>query len=385
MSIKELTKNYYKKLSLEAWLKSMFIGFAVGCGVDLIYSVVSWFFGFKMIFLSLAILFAVSAVATVLFYYLRFRPTEEQVARRLDELGLEERIITYNELKDDNSYIAQRQREDAVKSLSQANTKLMKFIVSVPLAIVFGVSIVVSVFANVFTTTSKKPGKQVFEEIVGQSQAEYLITYRVVEVLEDGTMVEGGGFIDGDMFQIVAHGESATPVTVIPDEGYTFSHWDYDMNKDPYRELEQNVTADNLKPYLQEDGTYLITAVCYNIDYANGEGEGGEGSGGEPNDDAPPMPPQEGEGGEGESGDGKDGEGQGDGDGQGQGAGGGKNDQGNQIIDGETFYGDGYDDYKQNANDRVDKDGDLDSDKKGAIGDYMDAILPDLGGGSKNP
>lgn len=357
MELKEMAKQYHGKLVLEGVLKAIFAGVAVGCLVNCIYSLVAWFFGFASILVSLAVLLFVTALATTAFYFLKFRPTDEQVARRLDSLGLEERIITMNELKNDNSYVAQRQREDAKMALSQANSKLMKFVVSVPLAIVFGLSLTLSVCANALNVNTNKSGKQVFDELVGKTQAEYVIQYEVTE----------GGYIEGEMFQIVKHGENATPVMVVADEGYMFEKWS-DESTSPYRELEIAVTAENLKPYMQADGTYLIVAKMRNIEYELGGGEEGNGNNQDvPND--PNAPPSNWI---------INGEGNGNGEGEGDGTSGGPNTSANQIIDGETYYGNenDYPGYQQGAQDRIEHDGNLGDDKKGSIGDYYDIITP---------
>lgn len=354
MNIQELTKNYYKKLSFEAWLKSAFVGFAIGGGATLLYSFVAWFFGFKSILVSLAILFAVAALVTVLFYFFRFKPTDEQVARRIDALGLEERIITCNELKDDNSYIAKKQREDAVQALSTANSNLMKFVVSVPLAIVFGLSLLLTIGATVFVSVSKKPGKEVWAEVIGEAQPEYQITYEVLE----------GGYIEGDIFQIVKHGESATPVTVIPDEGYVFYQWVEDGHVYPYREMEIHVTAESLAPYLQPDGTYLITAVCINMDEIE-MGEPGDGEGMAPPDgmDMPPSDPSNMT----NSGGGNDLPG-------GDQAGGTPSYGDNSYKDGQTDYTNDYDEWRKNSDDRTQNDNGLSSGKKDAANGYIDSL-----------
>lgn len=362
MNMKEIADKYLKKLSFEGWLKSIFSGFGVGFIADLIYCAICWFFGFKSIALSLVVLFGIATVATVLFYFLRFKPTDEQVARRLDSMGLEERIITMNELKNDNSFVAQKQREDAKKALSQANASLMKFVVSVPLAIVFGLSVLLSVGVNVFATTSKTPGREIFEQITGETKAEYVINYMVVDI---DTGMEGGGYIEGDMFQIVEHGENAEPVTVVADEGYVFLQWDYDKSTSPYRAAELNVTKEGLAPYLQEDGTYLIIAVVQNMEYGEGGDESGDSNSQAPQDpNAPPAPPGE------DGNPGENGEGDGKGDGSSQ------DGIGNKVDDGDTAYGDNYSDYQGEANNRVDKDNNLDDGTKDAIGDYMDSLNP---------
>ena len=126
MDNKSFFQNYYKKLAFEGWLKALIWGFNAGCVVFAITLFIGWATGFDAaVWLSIGVGVAVCALCTVILYFMMFRPTSEQIARRLDSLGLEERMITMNELRQDASYIAMRQREDAMKSLSMVSADLL--------------------------------------------------------------------------------------------------------------------------------------------------------------------------------------------------------------------------------------------------------------------
>jgi hypothetical protein len=126
--------------------------------------------------------------------------------------------------------------------------------------------------------------------------------------------VEEGGYIDGESDQLILYGTNASKVTAVPDDGYVFVEWSDGLNK-PYR-TDLNVTAEiEVFAVFEPDG--------------EGEGEGdGEGEGEGDSD-------QEGQQGEGKG----DGESDQNGeDSNDSNSGGGANAAWNQIIDGETYY-----------------------------------------------
>lgn len=128
----EIFKEYYSRLAKEGFLKALLWGLLVGFSVLLFTALVCWIAAFNGLWIMLS-LFVVSAVTTtLLLYYKKFRPTTKSIAQRIDKLGLEERLITMTELENDPSFIALKQREDALSSLGKVNTSLLKFAISVP-------------------------------------------------------------------------------------------------------------------------------------------------------------------------------------------------------------------------------------------------------------
>lgn len=95
----------------------------------------------------------VAAIAAFvpIFYYKKFRPTTKDVARRIDRLGLEERIITMTELEKDESYIAMRQREDAKRKLGAVDAKQIRFRFSTAAAVVAAICAVLGVSMTTVT------------------------------------------------------------------------------------------------------------------------------------------------------------------------------------------------------------------------------------------
>ena len=79
-------------------------GLAIGFGCGFISALVSWLTSFKGgLWLSLGIIFGVTVISAAIFYFARFRPSVIGCAKRIDALGLKERMITMLELKEDDS------------------------------------------------------------------------------------------------------------------------------------------------------------------------------------------------------------------------------------------------------------------------------------------
>ena len=85
--------EYYKRLSKEAWIKSLLYGLSVGfsamsiCSVALLRTKENYFW------VSILVGVVLAVATTVGFYFLRFKPSEKKVVRRVDDLGLEERLL----------------------------------------------------------------------------------------------------------------------------------------------------------------------------------------------------------------------------------------------------------------------------------------------------
>ena len=344
----ELLQQYYARLSKEGILKAVVLAMLIGFSTLLVSSVTFLIAGIKPFWICIIIWAVVVAAATVILYYKKFRPDRKAIAKRIDELGLEERILTMNQLADDDSYMARRQREDAVKALSAVNPKLIKIAVSVPLIVATSICAVFATGATTYTGLSEYGIVKNFEEIkeVLAEDIYYEVCYEV----------EGGGFIDGEPFQLILEGEAASPVIPMAEEGWAFSGW-----SDGYEEFFREDID------VRED--MLIIAIFTEVEMEEGEGGGG---GGEEGDES-----QEASGGGGGGGGGEDqSEGEGEGSGQGQGGGaGGQWMENNAVIDGETDYGDNvYDEAYESEMEDATNDGDVSDDLRDIIKDYFDTI-----------
>lgn len=341
-------KQYYTKLSGEAWIKALLCGSIFGFSALLLSALVFWVVKPNLWWVSLVILLTVTGGVTPLLYFKKFQPSKKGLARRIDDLGLEERVLTMHELEHDTSVMAELQRRDTLKTLEKFNASLLKFII--PVSMVVALSVLC--FAGTGMTTVAalsaygiiKDGSDVIGSTIVPEKTRYEVVYEI----------DGSGQFEGKAVQLVCEGETAETVKVIPDDGWRFVEWS-DGYKNPVR---SNVDVD-----VRSNLTFV--AVLAEIE----EGEDDDDNDGDEADAAGDLPTEPGEG-QGEG----DGESNEPGDEPGDGAGG-KYEPSNQVFDGETFYGGevydaAYDDMKE----EVSKDQQYSEEEKDTIGDYFDII-----------
>jgi len=160
--------------------------------------------------------------------------------------------------------------------------------------------------------------------------------------------------VSGDEIQLVLSGESADPILVIAEDGYAFVEWD-DGNPDPARE-DMGVTRD-----------LTFTAVFAPLD-AEMDGDGDGSDSGEAMDGEPGKGEGDGDSPEGDESQDGDGEQPGD-------SGGGKYEEWNQIINGETYYREFLEAYKERLLEQLEKHGDeLTEDERAIIEAYINLV-----------
>lgn len=375
MSKESIFQKYYKKLAGEGLLKSFLLALTIALFVETVILLAFWFVGIKRYWLSAGISVGVFAALVPSLYFLFFRPDSKAIARRLDSLGLEERLLTMNELQNDESYIAMRQREDARQALAKIDPKNVRIVLSR----VFIVLLLISVFATgsaatVTTLTNKEiipTPSDIIKDITNPEQY-YTIRY-VAEVY--GDVIFGGdeyigGIIEGADEQLVAFGESIEPVFALADPDWMFVQWS-DESQEPYREenplvldehlfdnafvikdengklVQMVIDLDNGWEITKDsDGNIVVTVYGYFSRIGDGKGEPGDPTddmgenGQEADTPGTGNPDNEGKPGDndGESNPGKNDE-------RGDGAGGHERDN-NNIIDGNTDYKSRLEEYK---------------------------------------
>ncbi len=264
MDAKKLFDKYYSRLAREGMIKALFCGLTIAFVATTIVAGIFWYSAAKGGLLCSILTLVVVAGATVpLFYFKKFKPDAKQVAMRLDRIGLKERMITMTEFQGDESFLAQKQREDAHISLHALDTKRIRFKFSkmmiVAVAVAFALGTTSTTFAGLVETGVIKPGKEVIDNVLPIDPADYININYVI--------AEGEGLIEGDDLQIVEIGENCTEIIAVADDGYQFVEWS-DGSKDPVR----------LDTGLTEDTTF--EAIFAPIGEGEGDGEGeGEGEG----------------------------------------------------------------------------------------------------------
>ena len=344
----DLLKNYKSRLAKEGWLKAALCGMSVGFSADILCATAFWVFGIKLFWICILVFAAVTAIATPLFYFCRFKNSRRQVASRVDMLGLEERILTMTQFENDDSYIARRQREDAINALKSVNSSFIKIAVSASMVVACCVTLVLGVGA---TTVSAVADKSLMDLIREKQEEKDAIenTFHLTYGVKDSV----GGRVDGELEQTVKGGEAGKTVQAVADDGYVFVGW-----TDGY--VDATRTDADVKKDLTVNAVFVEIEDNEEDDETNEEkGEGEQGNGN--NSDGQPQP--------GDPGDGSDSS-----DEAGDGAGAGADAASNQVIDGSTYYGDEYSGSLSDAQDSMNSDSNLSGDEKGVIGDYFHNI-----------
>lgn len=348
----EVFKQYYKRLSREGILRSFLWALTFSFVALFVSATVFWIVAVKYVWIC-AIIFAVFLGGlTPLFYFTKFKPDKKAIAKRIDELGLEERVLTMTQLENDDSFIAKIQRDDTLAALKTVNASLIPVAISLPL-------ILATVFSGLAGTamtvvSALAAGNLIPDggQIINPKPEIVLNEYEVIYEVEEGAgEIFAADGSDEGAFQIVVEGDDAQPVIAVPDDGWAFVAWS-DGNEDFYRQdlaITENMT---------------ITAIFMELEEGS-EGEEGEGQPGEGDSGDEKKPGDQSGDGEGES-EGEEGDGEG---------AGGKYEPSNQVIDGETYYGGSvYEGAYDSAVDEMDKNGDISEDEKDFIGGYWEGI-----------
>lgn len=352
MKAKELLQKYYAQLVREGLIKSALYGLVVGFSTLLLTSAVWWFVGWKSLWICAILTVLAFAVSTAIIYRLKFRPTVKNTARRVDALGLEERLITMSEFEDQDSTILKLQREDAKKQLGTVNEKLLKIVVSTALIVTLAVVGVGSIGMTTTAAVSKKSGWEVFSSINDKPPAKFEVEYHVDGM---GSIFHDGELKDEVSFK-VEKGSDGEAVLAVPALGYVFVKWS-DGLTDPYR-VERNVLeAKDLDAIFQKVEEIVDLpddkeSGGLENEYSMDPPQEGEPGAGKPD---PEAPPQEGD----------------------------PTDQPpetvyepiNQVIDGNTYYGDTvYDNAYEDMIARLEGDGNLTEEEKQMILQYFATI-----------
>lgn len=330
-------RKFYVRLRREAVIKSLLWGLVAGLGAMFIVAFATWFTDFKGLFLTIGIFVGVWAAVTVLLFFLRFKPTEEEVASRVDRLGLDERLITMLGLRGEETYIAVRQREDAHEKLKDVGVSGLKFTVSLSLILVLGIA---GVFAFGMTTVTGLSDYGVLptvSEMIGEAERQNPDNYIDV-VYEAGK----GGEIYGEANQTLMKHDSTTTVVAVAMDGYRFYMW-----------TDGCTTPSRSDDDITEDTTFTARFLAMDKDEIDTRVEGDE-----PNDQ-----PKE------------DGNDSGNGNQPGQGPqGGGEYIEYNYVIDGVTYYRGVFDDYYAAAMEEMSQNDEISDELREFLEAYFNSI-----------
>ena len=304
----KLFKKFLHRLELEGVLKSLAFGTIVSSILSLISSIALFLSDFNAIYISIIILLGGTFVFGLIAYFFKFRPSEKDVARRVDLEGLKERLVTMVECKDDSSFMAKMQREDALKALNKVSNIKLKLNIESTRKISASIALVLAVLGIILSSFSLNGGLPSFDDIINNPNSNIMNVN--VSYFENE-----GGHIEGELFQIIPKGSDASEVLAVADDGYMFEIWSDGVTTPTRCDLEVNESFEVFALFIEITEAEDVTDK-------NDERVPGDDSMGNVNGDGKPP--------------------------HGSGAAG-KYEEYNQVIDGETYYRDVYKEYYDKA------------------------------------
>ena len=391
--------KFRRKLKIESLIKSALYSLLVSSILFILIEIVVWMNKLNILISVIPSIISFG-ISFPLFYYKKFKYSEIQLAKRIDDLGLEERVITMTELEGNDSFIAKKQREDTIKALKEVNpdnfkirykkpsifsglfTTLAVLILSMSLAFPniretiiahgepkytievsaegFGFVIDYSKYENqsLINAVSKKQEQDQIDKINNKEIVELKqfptafsnrisVNYRCFEDIDATMVLDGANFADVS-YRIES--DETHILMALPYKGYVFIGWS-DGCASPFREIDNYSTdlialfdevssvGEDLPDEQKEPGDKDESSGSGESD---GRGEEGNGTGKTSNDDS-----------------------------WGDGA---KGSPANQVINGETYYGDIFNQSYQEAVERVKNNPNLTDAQKKAISDYFESI-----------
>ena len=199
--IRSIFKKYKNRLVFEGVLKSLLWGAVIGFAVNLIFVAILFITAVDLIWVSAVTCAVIVAATMLILYFKKYRPTAQKIAERVDLLGLEE-----------------RQREDAKAALSRVQGKGLKISLHGRNIALAAIVTVVSLAATAYTSMSLAGAAPSFGDMIdsGAGQVEY------VEISYDAG---DGGFVTGEIYQMLTAGEDASEVMAVAEDGYMFDKW----------------------------------------------------------------------------------------------------------------------------------------------------------------
>ncbi len=354
--MKDTMKKFRRRIVRGAILKSALAALIIACGALLVTALASWIAGFRAgIWLALGLFVLSFAVSALLFYFLKYRPSAKEVARRIDAIGLEERLITMMELEGDDSYLAKMQRADTERALKTADHTLIKVAASVALCVTVGVAALFGVGALTVDSLYVAGVIPSGVEYAAYLEAEHEFTCSYSVEKKGGKiyfLTEEGIGDEVTEAIIVAKGESAPTVIAVPDEGYVFTGWS-DGLYDPVR------CDEGVKEKIRVRAKFAVAEGPDDLqdDGAQQQKPSDDDSSGDPEDTPPQDDPSQPSNGA-----------------PSNGASGGHDNTNQQVNDGKTYYGDEYGDAYNDAMGRLGDGSNIPGDLQGGVSGYLDSI-----------
>lgn len=128
MELKKILRPYMRRLRFETFMQACFAAFSAGFAVAMLFTTITRIFAFEFHFYVLVgVTLGIALTAGIVSYIKVFRMSYQVVLRRIDQAGLQDRLVTMAQFMDDDSFIAKRQREDTVAILKKLKPKAVPF------------------------------------------------------------------------------------------------------------------------------------------------------------------------------------------------------------------------------------------------------------------
>jgi uncharacterized protein YeeX (DUF496 family) len=144
---------YYKKLHKEAILKSWMISSMIGFSLMIVLSIIFYLMSFNGLLISVISFLVTIIISSYVLKTYVFNVSIKTIAHKLDDLGLEERVLTMIEFSEIESLIVQKQRITAQEKLANITPKHIGFKhfmrMSLILSLIFGLAVISVTFSTV--------------------------------------------------------------------------------------------------------------------------------------------------------------------------------------------------------------------------------------------
>ncbi len=313
---KKIFRKYRRKMAREGVLRALLWALVGGAAAAVVVAFVCWmigYTGYHALIAGTGVFAASILLVTPILFFVCYRPTEQEIARRLDrEMDLKERTVTMLEYKQSEDSLAEIQRKDAAVHLKGVWRRKLKFPFSKKRGIALLVTCVlllamlpVAVLAE-FVPALRSPLVKEWERIPS-----YEIEY---------TMIANGGgeTIEGRTLQSVERGQTGDWVRAVPEEGFYFLGWS-DGNLSPVR---RDISVEGHSVYFA-----YFAPVLDGFEPTDAEDAPDDVPADEGNNDGPSRP----------------------GDPSDNPTGGGQYRPNDYIVDGETYYRDIFEEYYEQA------------------------------------
>lgn len=394
-----LLKPFYQRIKRQKTTKYILVSLIVSFVLLLVTHLIVWLTGVgKPFFISVPLSICSGLIYFIIVYKHKVNPSMSFVAQQIDKLGLEERVLTMVEMEGSESFIAKKQREDTLKALKSIDYTSIKqhhrkqsILCSMSLILATAILALSLVFPNAHETLTawSEPVKSISVSIEGsgfvidysKSQNQSLIEAVAEKQKKDDTdRINGKEIVPTKQFPTVFssrilvsyHYTDDFDATMVLD-GANFSEVSYEIKSNeshtlmalPYNGYVFIGWSDGYTSPFREIDNYSMSFTAM-FDEVSALGEEKDSS-----EDGEPSDSDSGSGNQSSNSNNGNGNSSGSTDGNEDGA---KGSAANQVINGETYYGDIFNQSYQEAIERVKNNPNLTEAQKKAISDYFESI-----------